>query len=88
MPNGEGTGHWDGITSSIVIERMRQMEQWGNDHDDRHTPLNWIGLIAHYSSKWVSFKFNLKLFRRCMIKTAAICIAAIDYAQRRLERES
>ena len=69
MPNGEGVSPWDGIVSQIISERANQIEQWGNDHDDKHTPLDWVGLVAHFSSRWLKFKFNPVLFRNCMIKT-------------------
>lgn len=79
--------NWDETVSEIMNERTEQLKQWGNDNDDIHTPLNWVGLIAYYSSRWIKLRFSPIAFRKSMIQAAALCIAAIDYIDRKMERE-
>lgn len=78
--------NWDDVIGEIVFERTEQLKQWGNDHDDQHTTLNWVALIAYYSSRWIKLQFSPIIFRKSMIQAAALCIAAIDFIDRKLDK--
>jgi hypothetical protein len=42
----------------------------------------WVSYIANYASRWaMPYTFNTKKynFRTCMVKTAALCLAAIEW---------
>lgn len=80
-----------GIFCDIEKERIHQQHRWGNATDDTiNTPWHWVTYIARYSTKWMkgSFVFHatdVDVFRICMIKVAAIAIAAVESIDRQRE---
>lgn len=77
------------IFAQIEQEREYQQKRWGNTTDDTlNTPWMWVSYIAAYATKWMVGTFlPLKAdvvtdFRAKMIKTAAICVAAVESIDR------
>lgn len=76
------------IYDEIAAERNYQVEKWGNEADDTvNTPWMWCCYIASYSTRWMNGSFMLRTstvdnFRAAMIKTAAICVAAVESIDR------
>lgn len=76
------------VYDEIKKERDYQDQKWGHGVDDAlNTPWMWAAYIASYSTKWMKGKFDflkedVDLFRTCMVKTAAICVAAVESVDR------
>ena len=77
------------IIDEIAGEREYQEKKWGNKLDDAvNTPWMWVAYIAQYSTKWMLGKFaplpkvDVDMFRIMMIKTATICVAAVESIDR------
>lgn len=82
------------IYAQITQERDYQQKRWGNTADDTlNTPWMWAAYIAAYATKWMAGTFlPLKAdvvsdFRTKMIKTAAICVAAVESIDRQRAHE-
>lgn len=66
------------IIGDIQDERARQDKQWGGaNHDATHTFDEWIALIAKAAGK-AACETDPHLFRRQMIKVAALAVAALE----------
>ena len=78
----------EAIFKEIDEERNYQTERWGDGTDDMvNTPWKWATYIGLYSTRWMDGSFRLRdntvdAFRKCMIKTAAICVAAVESLDR------
>lgn len=77
------------ILEEIRAEREYQDHKWGTDTDDSlNTPWMWASYIGQYATKWMAGTFApLKRdvtdsFRTCMIKVAAIAVAAVESIDR------
>lgn len=77
------------ILENINAERMYQEGKWGNTTDDtENTPNDFVSYISHYATKWFPGGFTpyspktVDDFRTSMLKTAAICVAAIESVDR------
>jgi hypothetical protein len=76
------------IFAEIEKERAYQTEKWGVEADDTlNTPWMWTSYICQYAAKWMTGLFTVPkasadLFRQMMIKTGAICFAAVESLDR------
>lgn len=77
------------IYDEIRKEREYQDGKWGHETDDTlNTPWMWASYIGQYATKWMSGTFAplgrdvTDNFRTCMIKVAAIAVAAIESIDR------
>lgn len=77
------------IYAEIESERAYQRQRWGNKTDDTiNTPWMWVAYIAAYSTKWMVGSFaplgeeTVDDFRKKMIKTAAVAVAAVESIDR------
>ena len=77
------------VYDEIASERAYQEGLWGNEADDKlNTPWMWTAYITGYASKWMVGTFlPLKRpvtdsFRKCMIKVAALAVAAVQSIDR------
>jgi hypothetical protein len=80
------------IYDEIRAERKYQLTRWGTRADDEiNHPMDWVGYIAHYSTRWFSGGFRpyprnvLFDFRTSMIKVAALAVAAAAWSDRILD---
>lgn len=79
-----------------VYDEIRAERDWSNDaDDDTHDPRCWTYYLAKESSRWQRdgqippFTSNdVDAFRRAMIKTAAIAVAAVESLDRQRKRRS
>lgn len=76
----------------VAKERAYQIDKWGDQADDeKNDPMSFVGYIANHSTRWFSGGFKpysletLVNFRTCMLKVAALGIAAMQWADRLLE---
>jgi hypothetical protein len=75
------------IYGEIEAERERQDEKWGGpEHDDGHTSHDWVAYLARHAGKAVMWPFGPSLFRRQMIRVAALAVAAVEWEHRRTVR--
>ena len=82
------------IFNEIEAERYHQENRWGNDSDDTaNDPHDFAAYIALYSNRWMDgqlpptyTKNSLDNWRRDMIKTAALCVAAVESFDRQREK--
>lgn len=74
------------IFQEIKKERERQKKLWGDKPDDRNTRNDWVAYICYYVSRGAyngkDNEFKTSVFRTCLIKAAAICIAAVEAIDR------
>lgn len=82
------------IVNEVLSEREYNEEKWGNEADDtKNRPNDWIAYIASYSTRWFTGGFSpykpheVLDFRKCMIKVAAIAIAAVESLDRQQEKD-
>jgi hypothetical protein len=68
------------ILAKIDIERYRQNGLWGTEFDDKNTFNDWVSYVCRY----VTQGHDLLPFdqRECFIKTAALCVAAVETIDR------
>jgi hypothetical protein len=80
------------ILKEIAAEREYQKERWGNNADDTlNTPNDFIAYMNAYSTRWFPGGFapyapeTVDQFRKSMLKTAAIAVAAMESVDRQRE---
>lgn len=65
----------------IAVEVNRQIKLWGFEFDNKNTANDWVAYITRYAADGAydgrEHKYNKEYFRRALIKTAALCVAAI-----------
>lgn len=90
---GPDTEHIDGIVQEVVQERVRQAEKYGHGHDDSlNKPSDWMAIMQHYGARWLDVtkyplsRITVDKFRKAMIETAAIAIAAVQSIDRQRAR--
>lgn len=80
----------EGALLAVLIERGAQAQEWGGaDHDDQHTPREWLDFIQAQLAR--SKPDDPSEFRGRMVRIAALALAAIESRDRiaaalRLER--
>lgn len=77
------------ILKEIDAERDYQDKKWGHNADDtKNEPNDWASYIAHHSTRWFNGGFapydatTVAAFRKQMVKTAALAVAAIESLDR------
>ena len=80
------------VLIEINNERIYQENKWGNKADDTlNTPNDYIAYMNAYSTRWFPGGFapyapeTVDQFRKSMVKTAAIAVAAIESIDRQRE---
>jgi hypothetical protein len=81
--------HRKDIFQAITTEREYQDQKWGGpQHDDTHSAHDWVTYIVKYLGKWQAWPaFSMYDFRRSMVKVAALAVAAIEWADRRIAKD-
>ena len=75
----------------IENERLYQDSKWGKEFDDKNTPNDWIAYITIYLGKAVTFPWNRDVFRKAILKVAALAVAILEreeYAPCHYDRRS
>jgi hypothetical protein len=77
------------LLDEVRAEREYQTKKWGNFADDSiNLPHHWSSYIGRYSTNWMNgtwaphTKETVDAFRKSMIKTAAIALAAVESVDR------
>lgn len=72
------------VYEEIREERAHQDTKWGGaQHDDQHHPHDWLTyLVGHLGRAW-SYPFEPDVYRRQLIRVAALAVAAIESYDRR-----
>lgn len=80
------------VLVELAAEREYQINKWGNDADDElNEPNDFIAYMNAYSTRWFPGGFapyspeTIDAFRKSMVKTAAIAVAAIESVDRQRE---
>lgn len=72
----------DEVFNDIRKEREYQETRFGNDFDSKNTPNDWIAYISRYTGNAVTMPWNAWMFRKQLVKVAALCVAAIEWCDR------
>ena len=71
------------IHDEIQEERARQDAKYGGpDGDDKNTVNDWVASITRHAG-WAVVREDLAVFRRQMVRVAALAWAAIEWCDRR-----
>lgn len=70
------------IFQEIKDERDYQNKKWGTEFDSKNTPNDWICYIVQYAGKSVTLPWNYEMFRKMLVKTASLCVAAIEWCDK------
>lgn len=78
------------IYEEVELERHRQNKMWGGpEHDDAHDVRDWIVYIVNYLGKAVDrdaeWGRNLDVVRGYFIRVIALCVAAIESIDRKVQ---
>lgn len=73
------------IYDEIDEEREYQLVKHGTARDDTHTLVEWIGYVTHQVGKCYTGVYGqyLSVFRKHMVRTAALAVAAIEAIDRK-----
>ena len=71
-----------GIMNEVDAERRAQNSMWGQEFDDRNRDLDWMAYIIKYATGEGNLPQTAKQFRKQMIQTAALAVAAIEAIDR------
>ena len=75
------------IHAEIDAERDRQDRMWGGpDHDNLHTPNDWVAYLAKHLGKAVHWPWTPEGFRKQMVVVGALAVAAIEWVERPVSR--
>lgn len=78
--------HREHILGEIKQERQRQLTLWSIKDDDSNTRNDWASYICYYASSGAyngkGKIFTNMIYRRSLIKVAAICVAAVEAIDR------
>ena len=72
----------DAILNDIRVERAYQDKKWGTEFDDKNTANDWVAYITSYLGKAVTMPWDGDTYRTMLIKTAALCVAALEALDR------
>lgn len=76
----------DKILDEIRAERTRQDSQWGGRfHDDTEDANDWAAYIVNFIGKSIQWPLNLTTFRSNMVKVAALAVASVEWADRKID---
>ncbi len=88
-----GSGHKDDCATSaltdIAAERGRQDRKWGGPkHDDQKSPNDFVQHIEDYAgwARQMACMGSFEKYRRRMIQVAALAVAAVEAADRVMQR--
>lgn len=71
------------IWKEIEAERRAQDQKWGGPaHDDHHHSHDWMAYIVQHLGRATMWPFDIKIFRKQMIRVAALAVAAIEWVNR------
>lgn len=77
------------IFDEIKAERDAQDAEWGGaSHDDSHTNWDWVAYLTKHLGKAVVWPFNWDVFRKQMVRVAALAVAAIEWVDRQGEHQN
>ncbi|MCY4670730.1 MAG: hypothetical protein OXC29_22420 [Rhodococcus sp.] len=85
------------ILNRVAAERTRQRDQWGNPHDDAHSPGDWLVLVVKWTGKIAGHLMDppngygqafLQELRGLFVKLAAVSVAAAEVMNRKLNGPS
>jgi len=71
-----------GIAGEVLAERQYQEDKWGDKFDKKNTPNDWVCYIAKYLGQAVTLPWDAATFRKMLVKTAALCFAAIQWCDK------
>jgi len=75
------------VFDRVLEERSYQRKRWTSEHDKKHSPLEWSGIMSVWNGKVAKATHlyrnpddpaSLKEFKKRVTQLAAICIAALE----------
>lgn len=71
------------IYDEIREEREAQDKKHGGpENDDKYNSNDWVAFIAKHAGQAMRRPWNRKVFRRQMIRVAALAVAAVEWCDR------
>lgn len=87
VPEFPDTSRTRSVLAEVSLERLQQDAQWGGaSHDDTHKSHDWIAYIVQHAGRAVVWPWDAFAFRRAMVKVAALAVAAVEWADRDINR--
>lgn len=71
------------VVDEIWMERQRQDERWGKEHDAAHTRTDWSWLLQARLAEALDPATDDARYRRLLTEVAAITVAAAEVHDRR-----
>jgi hypothetical protein len=69
------------VLIEIADERVGQHSEYGEEGDDHLNPAEWVARLVKHVGRAVTL--DPAVFRRQLVRVAAICVAAIESHDRR-----
>lgn len=72
--------------NEIADERMRQVDRFGQEFDDKNEKQDWLHFIGYYVAVAGTARLAAapqRPFRSAMVKIGALAVAAIEWCDRR-----
>jgi hypothetical protein len=73
------------VMNSVIDERNYQRTKWATEHDQNHTPEEWLTILGAYMGKaaletpiYHGNSANPAGFKKRLTQVAAICVAALE----------
>lgn len=71
------------IFGEIDAERRAQDQKWGGaEHDDKLGSYDWIAFVARHTGLGVCRPWDAAVFRKQMVRVAALAVAAVEWVDR------
>jgi hypothetical protein len=67
--------------TEVESEKLYQAK-WGDDFDSKNTPNDWVSYIVKYLGQSVTLPWDAKQFRTQLIKTATLCLSAVEWCDK------
>jgi hypothetical protein len=75
------------VYDEIRAERDRQDAKWGGpEADDRNRPNDWVAYLAGHIGRAWAWPMDLAVYRRQLIRVAALAVAAVESLDRHTAR--
>jgi hypothetical protein len=68
----------DDFVEALRNERMHQATSWGDRHDDKHSPNDWVAILARFVGKFGDAIENGHDPREELVEIAAVAMAAYE----------
>lgn len=78
------------VYDDIQTERLAQLSVYDREADDVLLPVHWVFLVCRHATRAIqdSAPDSITIFRRQMVRVAALAVAAVEAVDRARAREA